>query len=499
MTYRKMAAEEAASLIVHGDIIGFSGFTAAGCPKAITIALSKRAEEEHAKGHPFKVGIYTGASTGDSIDGVLARAHAIQFRTPYQSNKDLRVELNAHGANYFDLHLSELAQYLRYGFFPKPQYAILEASQITDDGKIYLTSAVGIAPTIARLADKIFIELNAYHPKELAGIHDIYEPADPPFRREIPVYTPSDRIGLPYIQVDPKKIVGIVDTNLPNEIGAFTPEDEVTNQIGKNVANFLSSEIQAGKIPASFLPVQSGVGNIANAVLGAMGLNEGIPAFQIYTEVIQDSVITLMKQGRVKFASGCSLTLSTPVLEEVYHQLDFFKQKIVLRPQEISNNPEVVRRLGLISINTALEADIFGNINSTHVCGTRMMNGIGGSADFCRNAYLSIFTTPSTAKGGKISSIVPFVSHVDHSEHSVKILVTEHGVADLRGLAPIQRAEIIIEHCVDPEYKDLLRQYLQLGQKGHTPQNMAAAFAFHNALNKTGDMRNVNWNDYERL
>ncbi|MCC8144986.1 MAG: acetyl-CoA hydrolase/transferase family protein [Bacteroidales bacterium] len=497
MAYKKMTAEEAASLINNDDLIGFSGFTAAGCPKVITVALGKRAEEEHAKGNPFKVGIYTGASTGDSIDGVLSRAHAIKFRTPYQSNKDMRTELNSHGAHYFDLHLSELPQYLRYGFLPRPKFAILEACDITDDGKIYLTSAVGIAPTVARLADQIFVELNKYHPKELAGMHDIYEPADPPVRREIPVYAASDRIGVPYIQVDPKKIVGVVDTNLPNEVGGFTPSDEVTNKIGENVANFLSSEIKAGRIPTSFLPVQSGVGNIANAVLGAMGANKDIPPFEIYTEVIQDAVIGLMKEGNVKFASGCSLTLSTPALEEVYNNLDFFKERILLRPQEISNNPEIARRLGLISINTALEADIFGNINSTHVVGTKMMNGIGGSGDFCRNSYLSIFTTPSTAKGGNISAIVPMVSHLDHSEHSVKILVTEHGVADLRGLSPVQRAETIIDKCVAPEYKDLLRKYLNLGQKGHTPQNMSAALSFHDAFNKTGDMRNVDWTEID--
>ncbi|MDR2057623.1 MAG: succinate CoA transferase [Dysgonamonadaceae bacterium] len=496
MTYKKMSAEELAALVNNDDVLGFSGFTAAGCPKAITIALAERAEKEHAKGNPFKVGMFTGASTGDSIDGVLARAHAIKFRSPYQSNQDLRNALNSHDASYFDLHLSELQQYLRYGFLPRPRIAILEACDVTDDGKVYLTSAVGISPTIARLADMIFIELNHYHPKTLAGMHDIYEPADPPFRREIPLYSPKERIGVPYIQVDPAKIVGIVETNLPNEVGAFTPADDLTNQIGENVANFLSSEIKAGRIPASFLPVQSGVGNVANAVLGAMGSNKDIPTFCIYTEVIQDSVIDLMQAGRVSFASGCSLTLSTPALENVYDNLDFFKQKMVLRPQEISNNPEIVRRLGLISINTALEADIFGNINSTHIVGTKMMNGIGGSGDFCRNAYLSIFTAPSTAKNGKISSIVPMVSHLDHSEHSVKILVTEQGVADLRGLSPIQRAETIIANCVAPEYKDILRKYLQLGQKGHTPQHIAAALSFHNTFNKTGDMRNVNFDNY---
>ena len=88
-------------------------------------------------------------------------------------------------------------------------------------------------------------------------------------------------------------------------------------------------------------------------------------------------------------------------------------------------------------MNTALEADIYGNVNSTHVLGRQMMNGIGGSGDFTRNAYISIFSCPSTAKTGRISTIVPMVTHVDHSEHSVQILATEWGVADLRRLAPI--------------------------------------------------------------
>jgi len=497
MNYKKITAKEAASLIKNNDVVGFSGFTAAGCPKAVTRALAERAEEEHAKGNSLKIGMYTGASTGDSIDGALARAHAVKFRTPYQSNSDMRTELNKRDADYFDLHLSEMQQYLRYGFLPKPDWAVLEVCDITDDGKVYLTSAVGISPTIAHLADHIIIELNSYHPKELAGIHDIYEPADPPFRREIPIYKPSDKVGTPYVQIDPQKVVGIVETHLPNEIGAFTPVDEVTEQIGKNVAEFLSREMKAGRIPSGFLPVQSGVGNVANAVLGAMGANEDIPPFEIYTEVIQDSVINLMKEGNICFISGCSLTLSTPALEEVYHNLSEYKKKIILRPQEISNSPELARRLGIISINTALEADIFGNINSTHVLGSRMMNGIGGSGDFCRNSYISVFTAPSTAKDGKISAIVPMASHIDHSEHSVKILITEHGVADLRGKSPVQRAEAIINNCVDPQYKDLLREYLQLGQKGHTPQNPAAALAFHDTFAKTGDMRNVDWSKYK--
>lgn len=496
MALKFITAEEAATFVNHNDNVGFSGFTPAGCPKAVPGAIAKRAEEEHAKGNPFQIGMFTGASTGDLLDGMLARANAIKFRTPYQSNKDLRSSLNAHQAQYFDMHLSELAQDLRYGFLGKVDVAILEAADVTENGEIIPTCGVGIAPTICRLADRIIIELNRKHPKEIRGMHDIYEPQDPPMRREIPIFQPSDRIGTPYIKVDPAKIVGIVETNIPNEGGKFAPLDEVTMAIGNNVANFLANEIKAGRIPASFLPMQSGVGNVANAVLGALGSNKDIPAFNVYTEVIQDAVIGLMKEGRVKFASGCSLTVSNQVIDEIYNDLDFFKDKILLRPQEISNNPEVARRLGLITINTALEADIFGNINSTHVLGTKMMNGIGGSGDFTRSAYLSIFTTPSTAKDGKISSFVPMVSHLDHSEHSVKIIVTEYGIADLRGKSPIQRAEEIINNCVHPDYKPLLRDYLNMGIKGHTPQNLNACFAFHEEFASSGDMRNVDWNKY---
>ena len=498
MAFNYISAAEAASLIKHGYNIGLSGFTPAGTAKAVTAELAKIAEAEHAKGNPFQVGIFTGASTGDSCDGVLSRVKAIRYRAPYTTNPDFRKAVNNGEIAYNDIHLSQMAQEVRYGFMGKVNVAIIEACEVTPDGKIYLTAAGGIAPTICRLADQIIIELNAAHSKNAMGLHDVYEPLDPPYRREIPIYTPSDRIGSDCVKVDPAKIVGVVKTDEPNEGGKFSPLDDVTMAIGQNVANFLVGEIKAGRLPKEFVPLQSGVGNVANAVLGCMGENKDIPAFNVYTEVIQDAVIALMKEGRVKFASGCSLSVSNEVIRDIYANLDFFKDKILLRPQEISNNPEVARRLGLVAINTALEADIFGNINSTHVSGTRMMNGIGGSGDFTRSAMLSIFTTPSTAKEGKISAFVPMVSHLDHSEHSVKVIITEYGVADLRGKSPIQRARCIIDNCVHPDYKPLLEEYLAMGIKGHTPQNLKCCFAFHEELAASGDMHNVDWSKYNK-
>lgn len=497
MAFRIISAEEAASVIKNGDNVGFSGFTPAGSPKAVSVALAKRAEEEHAKGNPFKINVFTGASTGDSVDGVLTRANAIGFRAPYQTNADFRKASNAGLVDYADLHLSQMAQEIRYGFMGKKvNVAILEACDITDDGKVYLTTGVGISPTIARMADIVIIELNSAQSKSIKGLHDLYEPLDPPYRREIPIYKPSDRIGTDYLQVDPSKILGIVETDKADEARGFTAPDPVTDQIGLNVANFLAADMKAGCIPSTFLPLQSGVGNVANAVLGALGRDRDIPAFEMYTEVIQDSVIALMREGRIKFGSTCSLSVSNECLDEIYNNMDFFHDKLLLRPSEISNNPEIVRRLGLITINTAIEADIYGHTNSTHICGSKMMNGIGGSGDFTRNAFISIFTCPSVAKDGKISSIVPMVSHVDHTEHDVNIIITEQGVADLRGKSPVQRAQTIIENCAHPDYKELLWDYVKLAGKGHIPSSMAAALGMHAEFMRSGDMRNTNWAEY---
>ena len=490
-----LSAAEAAAMIENGQTVGFSGFTPAGAPKAIPKAIAERAVREHESDREFRIGVLTGASTGDSLDGALARAHAISFRTPYQSNSALRARINERETRFFDMHLSLMPQAARYGFLGPMHWVVVEASDVTTGGGIVLTSSVGAAPTFCGLAGKILIELNHRHPPTLLGMHDIYEPADPPRRREIPIYAPSDRIGSPVIKVDPSKIAGVVETELNDEVAGFDAATPLTLQIGNRVAEFLAGEIAAGRIPECFLPIQSGVGNIANAVLGALGSHPDIPAFEMYTEVLQDSVIDLMQQERVKFASSCSLTLSNAALSSVYDNLDWFRQRILLRPQEISNHPEVVRRLGIISINTAIEVDVFGNVNSTHVMGRQMMNGIGGSGDFTRNAYLSIFTCPSTAKGGKISTIVPLVSHLDHSEHSVQIIATEWGIADLRGKSPYERAYLIIENCAHPDFRDTLKNYLEMVEGGHTPQTLSAAFRMHDRFLKSGDMHGVEWGE----
>lgn len=485
----RLTSAEAAAQIQNGQTVAFSGFTAAGAAKVVPAAIAERAGRMQASGRPYGIRVLSGASTGKSLDGTLARARAVTFRAPYQADPDMRRSINEGRTAFCDMHLSQLPQSIRYGFLGPIHWAVVEACEVSDVGEITLTSSVGAAPTFCRVADKIIVELNRFHPGTLRGLHDIYEPENPPQRLPVPILRPSDRIGSPVVKVEPSRILGVVETDQADETGSFSEVEATTRRIGENVAEFLATELRRGVIPKSFLPVQSGVGDTANAILQAMGQRADIPAFEMYTEVIQDAVVGLMKSGKVRFASGCSLTVSNPVLREIYANLEFFRPKLVLRPQEISNNPEVIRRLGVLSINTALEADIAGNVNSTHMLGRHMMNGIGGSGDFARSAFLSIFTCPSTAKEGKISTIVPMVSHADHSEHTVQVIITEQGIADLRGKSPGERARLLIENCAHPDYRELLRDYAAMAGDSHSPHTLDASFALHLAYASVGDMR----------
>lgn len=501
MELNKLTAAEAAEMIQNGDNIGLSGFTPAGVPKKITHELALKAEREHAAGHPFKVNIYTGASTGQSCDGDLANAQALNYRAPYTTNKDFRTHVNNGEIAYQDMNLSNMASQLRFGNLGNVDWAIIEVSGIEtvgDKAHIYLTTAVGISPTVCRMAQKgVFLEYNLHHAGKLIGIHDNYEIEYHPYRKPVMVESPMSRIGKPYIEIPIDKIKGVIECDVADEARSFTAPSPTTDQIGQNVADFLLDNLRKGLIPKTFLNMQSGVGSTANAVLGAMGACKEIPNFGIYTEVLQNAAVELLLSGRVTGASACSLTITDEELQKIYGNIEFFKSHLVLRPSEISNNPEVIARIGVCAMNTAIEADIYGHVNSTKISGTRMMNGIGGSADFTNNAYLSIFSCGSTTKDGKISSIVPFCSHIDHTSHFVDAVITEYGVADLRGIGDMERARRLIE-IAHPDYRPLLNDYLKLAEKygGEVHHILSAAFAMHDTYRRKGDMRLTDWSEY---
>lgn len=488
---REMSAEEAAELIRDGEVLGVSGFTLAGYPKAVPVALAKRAKAFHEAGKPFQVTLFSGASTGDECDGELVRANAVKWRAPYQSNKDLRNAINCGNVFYTDAHLGVMGRLVRSGFLPKPTTAIVEATKVTADGKIWLSSSCGNSIEFLQTADRIIVEWNSAYGESLFGIHDCYLPELPPYTRPIPVTRILDRGGKDFVQVSPQKIAAIVRTNRHDSIRPFTEPDEISKNIAGQILEFLDHEQKKGRLPKD-LPYQSGVGNVANAVLTAMARDSKQEPVSLFTEVIQEAVFELIRADKLIGASGTALTCSESAWK-FFKENPTLKKKFVLRAQEVSNHPEVIRRLGVISMNTALECDIFGNVNSSHVNGSAIMNGIGGSADFSRNALLGFFMTPSTAKGGTISAIVPYVTHIDHTDHETNIFVTEQGLADLRGKDPVTRAREIIANCAHPDYRPQLNDFLNYSiasSKGkHIPIALDRAFNMHLRFLSTGTMK----------
>lgn len=482
---RITTADEAAKLIEPDMLLGCSGFTPSGYPKVVPMALAKRAEQEG----PIPVTIWSGASTGPELDGELCRTGCLKRRFPYQTNEHLRKGINEGGIQFADIHLSHSAQNMRYGFYGHLGIAIVEALGITKEGHIIPTTAVGNVNTFVQLADKVIVEINTTQPEGLRGIHDVYSVAAPPHRKPIPIESVQDRIGTPWLECPAEKIVAIVPSAIKDSQRPLAPVDEVSRKMAMNLIDFLDVEVRAGRLPKTLLPLQSGVGNVANAVL--VGLSEWpVDGLTVYTEVLQDAVFDLLDSGKISFASSTAFTPSPDAAAKYYPRIGEFRDRIVLRPQEISNHPEVIRRLGVIAMNTAVEVDIYGHANSTMAGGTRMLNGIGGSGDFARNAYLTAFLCPSASAKGKISKVVPFCSHIDHTEHDVDLIVTEYGVADLRGLSPRERANEIIEKCAHPDYRELLRDYKRRAEaeKGHEPHLLCEAFSWHERLKNTGSM-----------
>jgi succinyl-CoA:acetate CoA-transferase len=479
-----MSAEQAAQFIKTGMVIGVSGFTSVGYPKAVPLALVD-------SGHAKDLSIYVGAAVGDEIDGAMVRAGLVKRRYAHQSSKDLRTAINNGTIAYSDVHISQFPMNMNQRTGPKTDIALIECVAVTEDG-LYLAASGGTADAAVRTADKVIIEINQTVPVGLMGMHDIFEIGLPPNAKIIPITKPSDRIGTPYIPCAPEKIVAIVMTNKEEKAQQFKPISPAMFKIGENVVNFLKGEIKAGRLPKNPGPIQSGVGSVGNAVLSCLD-SSGFKGLSMYTEVMQDAALGLIEKGVFNFVSASSIALAEDSRKRFYENLEFFRDKIVIRPQEITNHPELVRRLGVIALNTPIEVDIYGNVNSTHIMGTKMMNGLGGSADFARNSRISIFATESIAKNGLISSIVPMVSHVDQTEHDVAVVVTEQGVADLRWKTPNERAKLIIENCVHPDYKQMLLEYYkhsyEISPGKQTPHDLRQSLSWHQRFLDTGTMK----------
>ncbi|KAL2003934.1 hypothetical protein VTN02DRAFT_1630 [Thermoascus thermophilus] len=502
-------AEDLIDLFPNGTYIGWSGFTGVGYPKKVPTALADHVEKNGLQGK-LKYNLFVGASSGAETENRWASLNMIERRSPHQVGKEIAKGINNGNIKFFDKHLSMFPSDLVYGWYTKDKpgnkldVAIIEASEITEEGGIVPGASVGASPELIQMAEKVIIEVNTAGPS-LYGMHDIVMGDHPPNRKPYLVMRPEDRIGLPYIPVDPEKVVAIVEADYMDKTAPNAPEDDNSRGIARNLIEFLQHEVKWGRLPPNLLPLQSGIGNVANAIIG--GLASGGANFKglkVWTEVLQDSFLDLFDSGNLDFATATSIRFSPDGFKRFYDNFDRYAPKLLLRSQQVSNSPEIIRRLGVIGMNTPVEVDIYAHANSTCVMGSRMLNGLGGSADFLRNSKYSIMHTPSTRPSKTdptgVSCIVPFATHVDQTEHDLDVIVTEQGLADVRGLSPRERARVIIKKCAHPDYQPILQDYFDRAEfeclkkgMGHEPHLLFQAFKMHQNLVEKGTMKIDSW------
>jgi acetyl-CoA hydrolase len=489
----------------NGAYIGWSGFTGVGYPKKMPTYMADHVEQNNLQGK-LKYSLFVGASSGAETENRWAGLDMIDRRSPHQVGKQISKGINEGRINFFDKHLSMFPVDLVYGYYTKDRpnnmldVTVVEATDIKEDGSIVPGASVGATPELIQMSNKIIVEVNTAIPS-FDGLHDITGTDLPPHRKPINITGVQDRIGSTSIKVDPSKIVGVIESDYQDATLPNTDADEASFRIAGHLIEFLEHEVAHGRLPKNLLPLQSGIGNVANAIIGGLN-NSNFRNLTVWTEVIQDTFLDLFDSGRLDYATATSIRFSPDGFKRFYDNWEAYHDKLLLRSQSISNSPEVIRRLGVIGMNTPVEVDIYAHANSTCVMGSRMLNGLGGSADFLRSSKYSIMHTPSTRPSKTdphgVSCIVPMCTHIDQTEHDLDVIVTEQGLADVRGLSPRERARLIISKCAHPVYQPILKHYFEKAESdclrkgmGHEPHLLFNSFDLHKALVEEGSMQKV--------
>jgi acetyl-CoA hydrolase len=464
-----MPAAEAVKHVSHGCQMAISGFTKSGEPKVFLTALAQRLQESAPE---TRITLLTGASLSEDVENPLAPF--IGKRGPYMSSTASRKLIHEGQMDFSDVHLSVFARNLMAGIYGEVDLAVVEASRVRADGSVILSSSVGISAEAIAKAKKVVLEVNTAIP-DYTCFHDIALPAvHPHVGWPLPVVNVSDRIGMPYVELDVDKVVAVVESQMPDFPVPFKPTTAIDRKIAQNVIDFLLYCRKWLGWKRRLPPIQSGVGNIANAIVGEL-YDSPFERVRFWTEVFQDGMMRFVEDDK-KFdcASATAVSFSKEGRAQFERLFERCRRCLVLRPMWLSNSPELISRLFVIAMNTPIEVDIYGHVNSTHIDGSRVVNGLGGSGDFFRNAYMSIVHTPSVRKlkdGRTVSCVMPYVHHIDHTEHDIKCVITEQGsalITDLR--SPRKRALEIIDKCAHPHFRPMLKSYLKVAGSGDEPR-----------------------------
>ncbi len=447
-----------------------SGFGSVGYPKAVPRAL---AESDRDLG----VTVVSGGSGGDELDTEMMAAGQVARRYPYQVTDEARERINGGEVAFHDRHISRLGDEVAFGGLVDADIVVVEAVA-AGEGWLIPAMSIGPTPDYIAAADRLIIEVNDHPPLAVQQLHDIYSRAQPPNRGPIPLETPADRIGDQFIRFDPSKLEAVVHTDQPDVAYSFREPTDSDQEIAANLATFLTEELERNPTLADRVTLQFGVGSLGNALMGELAsIDFGNREVTYYGELIQDGLIDMLDAGELTAASSTALAVTPEYQQQLYDDIERYAEQIILRPGYISNDPDMIDRFGIIAVNAALEVDIYGNVNSTHIDGSHVISGIGGSGDFNRHSPLAITALGSTARGGDIPRILPMVPHVDHTEHDVDVIITEQGVADLRGLSPREHAQEMIG-IAHPSYRADLQAYCERAKQygGNVPHDLNTVF-----------------------
>lgn len=464
------AARAVERFIPERGSVAFSCMGGSSLAKAVPEALRTSAES----GRRYELTLLTGGATTASFEACMAPLH-IRRRFPYLSGP-AREAVNKGVVEFMDPRIGEFPDLVRRGVFTGGlpiDVAVIEATAIDEKGRIVPALSLDALPAFADACRHLIVEINTRKP-ELLGLHDLYRvrPGVP-----IPIRDVRDRIGVPYLSVPASRIAAIVLTDRDEEASAaYSGTVPADRQIAESVAAFLSQEL-GRRGEGSRFALQLGAGPLAAALLEALPFKD----LDIWTEGIPARWADAIG-GKVRGISTTSMYLlpgDEAVLDRLFERLEDVRRHVVLRPYEVANSLEIIARLNVVTIQQAIEVDLFGAANTSHI-GRNAHNGVGGSPDFDRAAGLVIVAMPSTAGEGRFSRIVPVLSSADIPRQDVDVLITDRGWADLRGLSPRERAETIIDRCSHPKFRDRLEAYYRKARSlgGHLPFDPLAAGEF---------------------
>lgn len=479
-----MDAEDAVKKFVAGSkAIAISGMTGTGYPKVVPRAMSEYVERT---GEKFDVVVYGAGTVGVDLEEHLSRI-GIRRRFPIGASAEVTRKLvNSREFEAYDMWLTEYSRWLRDDVltrrFSGIDIAIVEATGVTEEGLVLGTSVDAI-PVFIEKARGVIVELSLVKPYML-GLHDIYVPK---INEVIPVRSVLDRIGDRVVKIPKSKVMAVVPSTIDDQRGAYSPGGDIDRRVVENIVDFLSKEASEDpNLRTDYVTLQPAAGPIASLL--ADRIHEIGFSLSIWGEIASVRWLKTLS-GNVKAISGSAIyTLpgDERLREEFYENIDEFKDRVVLRPQAISNSPEIISRFYHINVQQAIEVDVYGQVNITYI-GDRFIVGVGGSGDHAKASYITIVALPSITGSG-LPRVVPLVYHVDLVDHDVDIIVTDQGWADLRGLSPLEKARAIIEECAHPSYKDILWDYLETVVKktGHRPVDLRKAVEFREKLFASG-------------